>query len=117
MKKSGFQLLDLPSVGVRDALVVKVKQDKQVSHPVVRVTRRAVWLDDAIITASLSILKQQFPQVNGLQPPILGESQHGTTATWVCANRVHKGQPLDMFVNYEVPTFNSVCLRQPSRQT
>ena len=42
VKKSGFQLLDLPSVGVRDALVVKVKQDKQVSH-VVRVTRRAVY--------------------------------------------------------------------------
>lgn len=32
------------------------------------------WLDDSIITASQSILKQQFPEVNGLQPPILGES-------------------------------------------
>ena len=31
VKKSGFELLDLLSVGVRDALVVKVKQDKKVS--------------------------------------------------------------------------------------
>ena len=29
--KSGFELLDLPSLGVRNALVVKVKQDKKVS--------------------------------------------------------------------------------------
>ena len=42
VKKSGFQLLDLRSVGVRDVLVVKVKQDKQVSH-LFRVTRRAVY--------------------------------------------------------------------------
>ena len=31
VKKSGFELLDLPSLGVRDALVVKVKQDKEVN--------------------------------------------------------------------------------------
>ena len=30
VKKSRLQLLDLPSVGIRDALVVKLKQEKQV---------------------------------------------------------------------------------------
>ena len=30
IKKSCFQLLDLPAVGIRDALVVKVKEEKQV---------------------------------------------------------------------------------------
>lgn len=30
VKKSSFQLLDLPSLGVRDALVVKVKAEKEV---------------------------------------------------------------------------------------
>ena len=30
-KKSGFKLLDLPAVGVRDALVVAVKETKVVS--------------------------------------------------------------------------------------
>ena len=31
VKKSGFKLLDLPAVGVRDALVVAVKETKVVS--------------------------------------------------------------------------------------
>ena len=31
VKKSGFKLLDLPAVGVRDALVVRIKQEKQVN--------------------------------------------------------------------------------------
>ena len=35
VKKSGFQLLDLPAVGVRDALVVKVKAEKEVSSHIV----------------------------------------------------------------------------------
>ena len=30
VKKSCFQLLDLPSMGIRDALVVKLNQEKQV---------------------------------------------------------------------------------------
>ena len=30
VKNSGFKLLDLPSLGIRDALVVKLKQAKQV---------------------------------------------------------------------------------------
>ena len=30
VKKSCFQLLDFPSVGIRDALVIKLKQEKQV---------------------------------------------------------------------------------------
>ena len=31
VKKSGFQLLDLPSAGLRDILVVPVKEEEQVS--------------------------------------------------------------------------------------
>ena len=31
VKKSSFQLLDLPAAGVRDVLVVSVKEEKQVS--------------------------------------------------------------------------------------
>ena len=30
VKKSGFELLDLPSVGIRDALVVRVKEEHKV---------------------------------------------------------------------------------------
>ena len=30
MKRSGFQLLDLPEAGIRDALVVQVKGEKEV---------------------------------------------------------------------------------------
>ena len=32
VKTSGFRLLDLPEAGIRDALVVKVKEDKQVRY-------------------------------------------------------------------------------------
>ena len=31
LKKSGFQLLDLPEAGLRDVLVVKTSEEKQVS--------------------------------------------------------------------------------------
>ena len=31
VKRNGFQLLDLPEAGLRDALVVKLSEDKQVS--------------------------------------------------------------------------------------
>lgn len=31
VKKSGFQLLDLPEAGLRDVLVVKISEEKQVS--------------------------------------------------------------------------------------
>ena len=31
VKKNGFQLLDLPEAGLRDVLVVKVSEEKQVS--------------------------------------------------------------------------------------
>ena len=31
VKKSGFELLDLPSVGIRDVLVVQVNEEKKVS--------------------------------------------------------------------------------------
>ena len=42
VKKSGFQLLDLPSVGVTDALVVKVKAEKEVSSLVVESERKRI---------------------------------------------------------------------------
>ena len=32
------------------------------------------WLDDSIMTAAQNLLKEQFPQVGGLQPPILGDT-------------------------------------------
>ena len=41
-------------------------------HQILKSTNE--WLDDSIITVTQSILKQQFPHVNGLQPTILGES-------------------------------------------
>ena len=49
VKKSGFELLDLPSLGVRDALVVKVKQDKKVSSHIascctIRLESACSWL-------------------------------------------------------------------------
>lgn len=31
VKRNGFQLLDLPEAGLRDVLVVKIKEDKQVT--------------------------------------------------------------------------------------
>ena len=34
MKRNGFQLLNLPEAGLRDVLVVKIKEDKQVIHHV-----------------------------------------------------------------------------------
>ena len=34
MKRSGFQLLDLPEAGIRDALVVQVKGEKEVIRSV-----------------------------------------------------------------------------------
>ena len=34
VKKSGFQLLDLPEAGLRDVLVVKISEEKQVSDQV-----------------------------------------------------------------------------------
>ena len=34
IKRSGFQLLDLPEAGIRDALVVQVKREKEVIRSV-----------------------------------------------------------------------------------
>ena len=34
IKRSGFQLLDLPEAGIRDALVVQVKEEKEVIRSV-----------------------------------------------------------------------------------
>ncbi len=47
VKKSGFELLDLPSVGIRDALVIRVKEEKKVrvysSKPVIYNCTRTCW--------------------------------------------------------------------------
>lgn len=83
---------------------------EMISHHKTILKSKHQWLDDAIITASQSILKQQFPQVNGLQPPILGESlsmepqPHGFVQIvcirgnhWICLSTM-RCQPSTVYV-------------------
>ena len=69
------------------------------------------WLCDYIIHASQMLLKNTYPNVGGLQNPLLAEKfQHGAMSERIYPNFEFEQQSLDNSVNYRMFNIKYKCI-------